>query len=358
MTTSPLTDRFSLRDSLALVLPHVAEPLASAPAVRQLQALADTLLPIPRALLECHLSDPSRPVDVSQCVFPAERDGFAAFARGRAGWQAVAAFASAWLDPTSPLAAGVENVWLELDTGGSPLPGVFLKLREADDGQPTPDVWQVAECALNLLLPHTNHDQTRRYFEAADGLGVVTHIGVMLSRSTEVVRINLAVESAAEAWDYVRAFGWRGLPPPVAEMFEQVFKYAEHPILTFDAGEVVAPRIGLECVPGHRFLLGDGWERLFDWLLARGLGSAEQVAALRAWPGCSDPTNSPDWPVYLMLRTLAQPAASLDVLIRQLNHIKLVFQPDAPSIAAKAYLGFNHENINPDELAIHHKPPP
>ncbi len=351
MTTSPPINRFSLRDSLAVVLPYLFEPLASPPAVRQVQALADTLLPIPRALLECHLGDPALPLDVSQCVFPPERDWFAAFARTRTGWQVIAAFAGEWQNPASLLAGGIENVWLEFDTGRSPLPGVFLKLREAGDGQPYVDQWQIAETALNILLP-AYHQNARRCFDIAGDVGIVTHIGVMLSRPSTAVRLNVAVESAAAAQDYLRATGWPGLPPPLAETFEQVFEYAQHPILTLDAGEVISPRIGLECVPGHRYILDDGWERFFDFLLERSLCSPKQVAALRAWPGYSDPTRSDEWPLYLMLKTLAQPTASLDVLIRQLNHIKLVFQPDAPMVVTKAYLGYNHENINPAELPI------
>lgn len=351
MTTSPPTDHFSLHDSLAVVLPHLSSALASAPAVRQVQALADTLLPIPRALLECHLGDPALPLDVSQCVFPAERDWFAAFARGRTGWPVIAAFADEWQNPASLLADGIENVWLEFDTGRSPLPGVFLKLREAGDSQPCADQWQVAENALKLLLPN-HHDHLRRCFEIAGDVGIVTHVGVMLSRPSTAVRLNVAVESAAAAQDYLNACGWPGLPPPLAETFEQVFEYVQHPILTLDAGEVISPRIGLECVPGHRYILDEAWERFLGFLLERRLCSVEQAAALRAWPGYSDPTRSDEWPLYLMLKTLAQPTASLDVLIRQLNHIKLVFQPDAPMVAAKAYLGYNHENINPAELPI------
>lgn len=353
MSTSPLTNRFSLRDSLALVLPHLSEALASVPVIEQVQALSHRLLPIPRALLECHLGSPARRVDVSQCVFPAERDWFAAYVHAQTDWQPIAAFADDWLNPASPLADGVENVWLEFDTGGSHLPGVFVKLRIPEYGQPALDQWQTAEAALKTLLPgNTACDNLRHYFEAADGMGVVTHIGVMLSRSSDFVRINMAVESPAAALDYLNGGGWPGLPPPFAALFQQVFDLTESPTLTFDAGTTIQPRIGLECVPGHRFLLGEGWKPFFDWMTVRGLCSPEAIMALRAWPGYSDPTTADEWPLYLMLRTLAQPTPSLDVLIRQLNHIKLVFQPGMPLIAAKAYLGYSHENINPADLSI------
>lgn len=358
MTTSPLTNHFSLRDSLAVVLPHLPEQLASAAAIRQLLSLADTLLPIPRALLECHLGNPAHPVDVSQCLFLAERDQFAAFVRERVGWRNIRAFADLWIDPTSPLADGVENVWLEFDTGSSPLPGVFVKLREAEGKQATFDQWSVAEAALNVLLPdNVFQDNLRRCFEASVGIGSVTHIGAMLSRSSDVVRINVAVESAAAALEYLDSTGWPGLLPPFEDVFRQVFDYVENPTLTFDAGAAVTSRIGLECVPGHRFLLGDGWEGFFGFLVERRLCSEEQVTALRSWPGYNDPTNSPnDWPLSLILKTLAQPTASLDVLIRQLNHIKLVFQQDAPTVTAKAYLGYHHENLNPATLATQKNP--
>jgi hypothetical protein len=88
----------------------------------------------------------------------------------------------------------------------------------------------------------------------------------------------------------------------------------------------VLPRLGIECLPVETRLpeVDVRWKVLLDSLVADGLCTPAQQAALLAWPGYNH-------------RRLIWPS----LFVRGLNHVKLVLEP-AGELKAKAYFGFVH----------------
>jgi hypothetical protein len=102
--------------------------------------------------------------------------------------------------------------------------------------------------------------------------------------------------------------------------------------LSFDVGEEVGERIGIECSFPRLPAREPGWAGLLARWTAAGLATAEERDALLAWTGYdSHWTACARWPAGM--------ETSGAFCIRCLSHLKLVCIPERPP-AAKAYLLF------------------
>jgi hypothetical protein len=115
---------------------------------------------------------------------------------------------------------------------------------------------------------------------------------------------------------------------PVEEIVP-LFEGVERIHLSFDIGEEISPRIGIEGsflrLP-HR---ETRWAELFERLIERGLCSPEKRDAALAWPGYDSFRTARDrWPAG---------AGSRNVCVRSLSHVKVVSRPEREP-EAKVYL--------------------
>jgi hypothetical protein len=152
----------------------------------------------------------------------------------------------------------------------------------------------------------------------------------MDARGTRSVRIHAGpVKAEAIA-------RWRSWPAALGPAFAA----ADWLVLGFDLERSGAgPRWGIELMCVHATRHGQRYRPMIDALVAAGVLPAGIVPALAAWTGATCEADAADaWLPTL----LGGPGAFYHV--RTLNHVKLVFTPDAPP-TAKLYLAVDRSWI-------------
>jgi hypothetical protein len=342
--------RSSLADILSLALPHASEDLISVKARGRLERVASTLPPIPCVLLECRLNGASQ-VDLSLGVSnsPRERQLVADFfstANDARGWKSFSRFADWWCRNEEP-ENGIDSLWLEFDAKDPaeplPAPSVFLPITKARDGQ---RLASPAVCrGLDLLKPGGSQ-LLGQWLQRLPSEAKATFIGTMLARDSDGLRFNIANFTTDAAWSWLQSFG-----PPRPELegsFADVFRLGGSPVLTVDVDADIGPRFGIECQPTFESAF-----ELLTVLERNKLCSRNIESAVRVWPGQAHPLADADvkWPLVLVLEALRQPELPLSLLLRFINHIKVVFDTSR-MVEAKIYLAINHVLLPPRRSRI------
>ena len=364
-----------LTESLDIVRPLLPSALFAPEVVPRLWEAAGQLVPIPplRLGFECRLAAHASQVDVQQGfargpVEPAMLADYVAavIASGTApvhpAWHRIHSFCSAWLDSASPLHEIVE-LWLECDLiGGNaslPAPSVFLGLDQK--ASPAMQTFAVAEAALDLLAPERFPAGLRRNlhrcFEACGDRAIVSHLGVMLARDVEMLRVNIKHLPADEILAWLECVGWPGSREEAVALLAGLCGFVDAVTVCLDVGREISPRIGFECFlqwqPGRE----TRWAAFMASLVARGVCTEEKADALMSWPGYTDPSStSAPWPAALVAQSLVAGPERFTVLNRELMHVKVTWQPQQPP-EAKAYFGFFQSWLLPEGEAQEAKKP-
>ena len=347
-----------LAEVLEIVLPSLPPTLGSPEAVTRLRAQATLLAPVACGGFECRLRADASQIDLSQCIRADEGEPpvlAAHLARmASAGladdpsWARLSQFCAEWMDPSSPLHAGIHNIWLEFDLdggkSGAPEPSIFLSL--------VPSSWRDTlagtERALSLLLgkplPSPLRENVARCFHACPGVASVSQVGAMLSREGEALRVCVQQLAPDQILPYLLEIGW---PGPAAELETVISRLGAHAgqitLLDIDVGHRVQPSIALEYGFGRRPESKPGWAAFLDLLVKEGLCAPPKRDALLGWPGYAKPGDSrAPWPGFLLAASLLQPPDRFSMIERTLNHAKISLKPQRP-LEAKAYLQFRHE---------------
>ncbi len=354
-----------LTESLAIVRPLLPPPLFSPEIIPRLWEAAEALVPIPplRLGFECRLAADAPEVDVQQGIarnivepaMLAEHVGAIIASRGAAhpAWERIRSFCEAWQDPGSPLHE-IGELWLECDlvdaTASLPAPSVFFGLNQ--QASPAMQSFPVAEAALDLFMggnvPPGLLKNLRRCYEACGDRAIVSHLGVMLSRDVELLRVNIKRLPADEYLSWLADLGWPGGGDSVAELLAGLCSFVDAMTLCLDVGRDFSPRAGFECFlqwqPGREAR----WAAFIGNLVERGMCAPDKADALMHWPGYTDPASTAvPWPGALIAQSLAQNPERFTVLNREIMHIKVTWQPQrAPE--AKAYFGFLQSWLVPE----------
>ncbi len=313
-------------DWLAVLEPRLTAPLFEPGAVGRLGRLARILPGQCQATLEVRLAQGASAVDLSLRLLTANQ------ARGMAARLSpspIGEFLSHWSEPEGPLVP-VRSVWLEfdLDRGEAPHPVVCAKL-PADTGSG----W-----LLGTLLPVLQgvpvapgqRAQILACLDALPGSARLLYVFNLRARRSDAVRLEIFGMEPGQILPYLRTVAPR-VVSTVAEVIP-IFEGVERLHLSFDIGDEVLPRIGIEGsfprLPGRE----PRWEELFDRLERRGLCSPAKRRAALGWPGYdSFWTAAERWPIAAM--------GAGGFCVRALSHVKVVCRPgELPE--AKAYLTF------------------
>jgi len=333
---------YPLGGTFAVLRPHLPRALVSDAAFARLVALGHG---IPAALtrfayVECRLAAHDDAVDTVLSVMPEERaqvQAAASHSVGR-GWARAAALCERW-DAAGPHAA-LDHLWLELDAATEPSdPGVFLSFGDVPRMDRVPaTATGAADAALEALLgaplPPLHAAHLRRAIDALPAGAYVPYYGVMFGRSDRAVRLcAIGLDDVAIA-TWLWKLRWPGDVDALGRLLGDLgavwaegsthLRRMVHVDVTDDG---LGPRAGVEygLAPSPQ-LRGQIAERPFlDTLVTRGWCTPEKRDALLAWPG------------YSAEHFPHEPWRSL--LVRRLNHVKIVHRPDAPP-QAKAYLAF------------------
>ena len=340
----------SLADTLDALAAYLPPALAPPGAYGPTRALAAQL---PAALtrwtyLECRLGGRPAPLDLIVEIDGAGRDILTGANRALApgpglaadpAWGPVVDFCHRWADPDSPLREWVECLWLEFDVGARALarPGVFVGFTPAARAAGSADARfararTTLEALLGAPLDRGRADALLRCYQHLPEGASVLYAGSLLPRGDGALRVCAARVGVAALPGYLRAVGWPGPYAPFEAEIARMHAVREGAaardpaLLHLDLGpEGVRPRLGLEYVFGWR---GQARGRLAETafvadLAARGLCTADEAAALAAFPGYATEQLP-----HELWRSL---------VVRRVNHVKLVFDGARPP-EAKGYL--------------------
>jgi hypothetical protein len=360
----------SLEQLLRPLAPSMPAELISAESLAEIGAIARVLPNTVTSFFgfECRLGETAPRADFLLSVLP-EPGGAILAGRSSLGdlpegicrhpvWSRLRAFCSRWTTPGSPLHDRVENIWLEFDVEGSPLPvpvpSVFFGPRGGigpplhDDSvlpsDEAPYRWLTREGLASLLGRMVPSHLERGIFDCLDALPAgarVFQVGAMLARPSDAVRLCIAKVSRDQIGAYLHRVRWPGSADEIRSLLTFLGPFADFFVLDIDVEEGVRPKIGLECyIYGFKQPAQEPrWQDLLDALVEQGLCVPAKRDALLTWPGFERADAAPDlWPGNLLLASrLLGPRVS-SALSRTLHHVKISHEPGRP-LEAKAYLG-------------------
>lgn len=350
----------NLKEQLDLVLPLLGRALIDEDRVSSLRALASSLAPVSRGGFECWLGGSHRSrVDLHQSIYPTDSElvllrnkiaanDFTAAPSIRSGWTHLHDFLTAWSRPSSPLHSCIPEIWLEYDNDkDSPAllpPSIFFALSHQAQAFPETYTKLIAPLLARLLGSNWSlcKDNLYRCFAYCPPGAFVSHIGIMLSKNTRVLRVNIKHLAQDALIPYLQRLGRQRETDRLKALLTELSAFFSAITICLDVGPTLHPRIGFECM-----ILGQPpdrsrWRDFLDHSIARGLCRPQEKEALSDWPGQTCPTNAgTPWPDRLIAASLLQPKTHFTVINRRMNHLKVVWHPHHP-LLIKAYLLWTH----------------
>ncbi len=317
--------------------------------------------------LECRLGSNPSPTDLLFCVTRSEREMLAADAafllqnsavRAQLLWQHIRSFIQYWADPTSQLHDKVIMLWFEFDlpTGAGDMvqsslsaPGFFFGSKEfppqciGDGIQQTnrADSW-VYDTALPLLsgsaLPREIETNLRRVSANLPDGAHIYQIGIFYARAVPHLRVCITAIQPEIILPYLRSIGYSADLSGLEAVISEISPLCQiH--LDIDVSETIGPKVGLECTQdrSRNDLLDEKNAHLLSLLHHYDLCTPEKASALLAFPGVERLPSA----FRELHRSQKVGAQSGPALLRDVSHLKIVYQPGQP-LEAKAYLQFNH----------------
>jgi hypothetical protein len=319
---------------LAVLGPHLAEPLFHPAALQRLRRLARRLPGQGLAVLEIRLASDGAPIDLSLGL---QKPAHALALANRVAPRHLQSLLSRWAEPESSFASA-SSIWLEFDLDREPakvpLPIVCAKLRSDVDRRWLIDTHFPALHGRPLTGAQKN--LVRLCDESLPAAADLLYAISLLARGTGDVRLEVCGLDPPGIAAYLQRVAPGGVSwvQGVASLFAGV----ERVHLTLDLGEEILPRLGITGsfprLPGRE----PRWGELFERLVGRGLCRPGERDAALAWPGSESFWTAPAaWP---------KAVGPHGFCFRQLSHVKVVCRPDrAPE--AKVYLLFGYTPERP-----------
>jgi hypothetical protein len=267
-------------------------------------------------------------------------------------WGAVLRVAERWATTADPLHDGITELWLELDAvpgigTGTPMlndfaPSVFAVLRSVDAHEPLAIARAFVETILGESASVAADGVMRRFARACPDPARISHVGLMLGRSSAAMRVHVNRIPLRGLSEYLAQVGWQADRGQVQSLATVLLEYADVLTLCLDVAGGRVVHLGLESFFSDNRGLRPRWRPLLERLASLGLSSLENADAIVRWPGTLTPLSSPGpWPEDLIVQSLTRPENEFGVLERRLSHLKLSFAPDLP-VSAKLYFGYGH----------------
>ena len=342
----------SMADYLRVVTPYLHAELVSPLALFPIQTFAQLLPSFSLAGFECRLDAELSRVDF-QVNLPRLKLNLPETFLTHPVWFFFQSFCQEWAEPTSFLHQGVAQIHLEFDmdepSSSVPIPCIFLELNQ-ENVQEAQGLIELARRLLNRPTSSLLESNLRLCGDSLPDGARITHLGAMLSRSSQGVRLNVKGIDPAHLWDYLVKIGWTDTTNTFPTLVSTLSKLVDETVLTFDVGETIHPRIGLECFLEKQPQHEPRWQLFLDYLVERGLCAPAKRNGLLAWPGFSQKADNPElWPKSLNWGDRFLGSKTLSVFWRTISLIKIVYQPDKP-LEAKGYLAFGHRWFNANAL--------
>ncbi|MBO3458690.1 hypothetical protein G7B40_020895 [Aetokthonos hydrillicola Thurmond2011] len=362
----------SLKESLKVVTPYLNHNLVSPKAISRINEIANFLPAMPvvsDVLLECHLNGNDPRVDISTGFHDGDvivkhrsvienlcQDTFTTDV-----WLRIINFCTHWIESKSFLQSSLNSCWLEFDADSTlntiPVPSFFIGtkiIKEKNDNLYNHE--KTIEDILDLLL-NNNLSKRLKYnvfscFNLLPKGGKIANIGIMFPRESErnTVRLCMGGLTGDQIVKYLHDINWIGSISEIQAMIADLSNIVDVIHLNFAIGDGVLPKIGLECQVKTQNLIQTKWNTILDYLVSQQLCNPEQQSSLLDWIGYSYENSNQDfWPNDLVKVSGFLAPSFRSVFWREINHVKLVYQPHQP-VEAKVYLRFDHCWLSPTTL--------
>jgi hypothetical protein len=315
--------KYVIEDYLEIITPHLNSELVSPTALSHIHKLAHILPPFSFGVFESRLGADRSRVDFSiRCFDRNIPDRL----QSHPLWQPLKNFYQEWANPRSCIHRGVTDIWLEfdLDEQSSQLsvPGIFLTLNQ----ETVSEAIYVLKSALQLLnYPFSSklEENLQLCIGSLPESATFLHFGIMLSRHNKAIRVDVNGISPPQFLDYLVQIGWIHEIETLTSLVSTVADLTDRIILSFDVGDTLFPRIGLECFLHKNPKDEPRWQLFLDYLVEKDLcAPAKQTALLNIDHHSAD-------------------RQAFSIFGKKISHIKIVCHPDIP-LQAKAYLSFAH----------------
>jgi len=264
-------------------------------------------------------------------------------------WAELRRFARAWFDSGHALHGAVRNVWVEFDMVAARAAHADALARPCVFWGPAPPA-SGDQVAVGDLL-----DLVRREFSpcpdalprdllgeavrALPGAARIFQIGAMHWRGDVVLRMCVNTIARDDVPGWLERLKWDGDAPALGAALASIAPLVRNIAVDVDfTPQGVGRKIGIECYLDWRELAVPEWDRVLDYLSARGLCSASKRRAVTAFPAKTE---------YSLREQLAarRRGFMFPVLYRNIHHVKLAFVGSG-WVEAKAYLGVSRPGID------------
>lgn len=333
----------SIEDYLKVITPHLHSDLVSPEVVSHIQGLEPILPCLTENLFECRLGTDETQVDFSFYLPPLTKSLPERFLTSPV-WCSFQDFYQKWTNPTSSLHQKLKAVGMEFDLdqllSSVPIPCIFLELnREVNCS--FPDLISEALGLLNYPLSPLIESNLKLCADFLPDGAQFAHFAVMLSRPGLGVRVNVINIPPDQLLDYLLKIGGSDPTEAFSPLIYNLSELVDYVVLAFDVGEIIYPRIGLECYLRKQPRYEPRWHLFLDNLVDSRLCTPAKRDALLTWSGI-------DKQKYKQEGNLSWESvfsqSMYSVYWRMINHIKIVYQPGCP-LEAKGYLASGHRWI-------------
>jgi hypothetical protein len=334
---------YTMKDHLKIITPHLNSELVSPQALSNIHKLADVLPPFSFGVFESRLGSAQSRVDFSiRCFKRSIPDSL----QGHPLWQPLENFYREWANPTSFIHKGITDIWLEFDldkqSSQLSMPGIFLTLNQ----EIVSDAISLLKTVLQLLnypLAPKLETNLQCCISSLPKSATCIHFGMMLSRGTKAIRVDVSGISPQQLLEYLVQIGWTHNLNTLKSLVSIVSGLTDCIILSFDIDDTLQPRIGLECFLHKNPKDEPRWQLFSNYLVEAGLCTPAKQTALLDWPGLFQDFFQPG----LSSDNLNGNSYSLDPKVvsifgKKISHVKIVYHPDT-HLQAKAYLSFAHD---------------
>jgi len=322
-------------------------------------AMLEHLAPVPLVGFECRLTDGDSQVDVQQGFNGDDRAELCDYAQhvlereldDEAPWINLVRFSNEWISSESVIGEFVNEVWLEFDlpqtASDYPPPSIFLGVKNAQRR-----TVEVIEHACHILiggkLPKRLKHHLDRCIQCVPVHGSFCHFGMMLSRPTQALRVNVKGLDFTQTIHYLTEIGWPGDLEKLNHTLRELHQYFDSVRLCLDIEEHIYPHIAFECFLWHDQDASLKSPKMLNMLVESGLCSSAKRSALLEWPVIVRPVDSRSkWPTRFIFESLVRDVSDFSAISRTLNHIKVTWLNES-AVSAKAYLGLEHSWVNVD----------
>ncbi len=310
-----------MKEQLKVAAPYISKDLVSTEAWSDIYTLAQILPSFSYALLECRLGTGTSRVDLS-VPLPNPTINLPDTILIHPVWSRVQDLSQELADANSSLHQRVRQLWLEFDvdeeSSKMPIPCIGLHLNQ----ETACNFQSLLEMALKLLARRVSSHleaNLKLCFDALPAEAKIAFLGAMLSRQSDALRVIIKWIPPKQLSAYLSHIGWTGSVTKLEAIISTISDFVDHIVLSFDVGDTIFPRIGLECYFINPHRNEPRWQLFLEYLVRYGMCTPAKRDALFAWSESEQ--------------------QGLTNFGKVANLIKIVYQPGIP-LEAKAYLGF------------------